>query len=253
MRGGYHQAVHARPSGLARLRDVINCHLEETSFRTALAASRCCPPPHRDRHFGEGHYEHSERVIQRLLGVEREPVTVEEGGGGAVADEHHLHTPEAILGDGRIELFASPGGATFERRTYQLPERLRTDRDACAYPRRRRGPIRVVPTFPGFRRCPAGGWRCTRFRAALRDKGRPMAYHSAGRPWSRERHAASPPAEACERPHGKTCARPHGKSRTCGVAVPARPAGVCLAARTSSRSGPTPDFRRRGVLYPSGG
>ena len=31
----------------------------------------------RDDHFGEGRYEQSERVIQRLLGVEREPVSVE--------------------------------------------------------------------------------------------------------------------------------------------------------------------------------
>ena len=31
----------------------------------------------RDQHFGEGRYEQSERVIQRLLGIDREPVTVE--------------------------------------------------------------------------------------------------------------------------------------------------------------------------------
>ena len=31
----------------------------------------------RDKHFGEGRYEQSERVIQRLLGVERELVPVE--------------------------------------------------------------------------------------------------------------------------------------------------------------------------------
>ena len=39
----------------------------------------------RDHHFGEGRYEHSERVIQRLLGVKRELVSVEggrRGGGG---------------------------------------------------------------------------------------------------------------------------------------------------------------------------
>ncbi len=30
----------------------------------------------RDHHFGEGRYEESERVLQRLLGVEREPVPV---------------------------------------------------------------------------------------------------------------------------------------------------------------------------------
>ena len=38
----------------------------------------------RDEHFGEGRYEESERVMQRLLGVERELVSVEgDGAGGA--------------------------------------------------------------------------------------------------------------------------------------------------------------------------
>ena len=40
----------------------------------------------RDQHFGEGRYEESERVIQRLLGVEREPVPVEGVGVEAAAD-----------------------------------------------------------------------------------------------------------------------------------------------------------------------
>jgi hypothetical protein len=34
---GDHRAVHARPAGLARLREAIESRLEETSFRTALA------------------------------------------------------------------------------------------------------------------------------------------------------------------------------------------------------------------------
>src|SRR5712691_6661027 len=38
VRGGDHRAVHARPAGLARLREAITSGLEETSFRTALAA-----------------------------------------------------------------------------------------------------------------------------------------------------------------------------------------------------------------------
>jgi hypothetical protein len=38
VRGGDHRAVHARPAGLARLREAINSRLEEASFRTALAA-----------------------------------------------------------------------------------------------------------------------------------------------------------------------------------------------------------------------
>jgi thiol-disulfide isomerase/thioredoxin len=78
-----------------------------------------------DQHFGEGRYEQSERVIQRLLGVEREPVSVEGLGVEAEADWDHLRTPETYLGYGRSEHFASPGSAAFdERRAYELPERL---------------------------------------------------------------------------------------------------------------------------------
>jgi thiol-disulfide isomerase/thioredoxin len=55
----------------------------------------------RDRHFGEGRYEESERSIQRLLGVERELVSVEGTGVEAPADWDHLETPETYLGYGR--------------------------------------------------------------------------------------------------------------------------------------------------------
>jgi thiol-disulfide isomerase/thioredoxin len=79
----------------------------------------------RDQHFGEGRYEQSERVIQRLLGVEREPVSVEGTGVEAEADWEHLRTPETYVGYGRGENFASPGGVGFdERRTYELPAGL---------------------------------------------------------------------------------------------------------------------------------
>jgi hypothetical protein len=79
-----------------------------------------------DDHFGEGRYEESERVIQRLLGLERELASVEGRGVEAEADWDHLRTPETYLGYGRGERFASPHGATFdERRVYALPERLR--------------------------------------------------------------------------------------------------------------------------------
>jgi thiol-disulfide isomerase/thioredoxin len=80
----------------------------------------------RDQHFGEGRYEESERIIQRLLGVERELVSVEGLGVEAQADWDNLRTPETYLGYARSEHFASPDGATFdERRAYELPERLR--------------------------------------------------------------------------------------------------------------------------------
>jgi thiol-disulfide isomerase/thioredoxin len=65
----------------------------------------------RDHHFGEGRYEQSEREIQRLVGVEREPVAVEGLGVEAEADWDHLRTPETYLGNGRSEHFASPGEA----------------------------------------------------------------------------------------------------------------------------------------------
>jgi hypothetical protein len=55
----------------------------------------------RDEHFGEGRYEQSERVIQKLLGVERELVSVEGVGVEAAADWDHLRTPETYLGDER--------------------------------------------------------------------------------------------------------------------------------------------------------
>ena len=87
----------------------------------------------RDHHFGEGRYEQSERVIQRLLGVERDPVSVEGVGVEAEADWDHLRTPETYLGYGRGESFASPGGVAYdERRTYELPERLRANQWALA-------------------------------------------------------------------------------------------------------------------------
>jgi thiol-disulfide isomerase/thioredoxin len=87
----------------------------------------------RDHHFGEGRYEQSERVIQRLLGVQRELVSVEGLGVEAEADWDHLRTLETYLGYGRSERFASPGGAGFdERRAYELPGRLRLNHWALA-------------------------------------------------------------------------------------------------------------------------
>jgi thiol-disulfide isomerase/thioredoxin len=81
----------------------------------------------RDQHFGEGRYEESERLIQELLGVDRELVTSSEVGVGveAEADWQHLQTPETYLGYQRGNHFASPGGPAFdERTTYRPPEQL---------------------------------------------------------------------------------------------------------------------------------
>jgi thiol-disulfide isomerase/thioredoxin len=62
----------------------------------------------RDHHFGEGRYEESERVIQHLLGVERDLVSVEGTGVEAAADWDQLRTPETYLGSARGESFAAP-------------------------------------------------------------------------------------------------------------------------------------------------
>jgi thiol-disulfide isomerase/thioredoxin len=87
----------------------------------------------RDQQFGEGRYEQSERVIQQLLGLERELVSVEGLGVEADADWDHLRTAETYLGYGRSEHFDSPGGAAFdERGAYELPERLRFNHWALA-------------------------------------------------------------------------------------------------------------------------
>ncbi len=77
----------------------------------------------RDQHFGEGRYEESERVIQRLLGAERELVSVEGLGVEAEADWDHLRTPETYLGYGRTGQLESPD---------ELPERLRLNDWALA-------------------------------------------------------------------------------------------------------------------------
>jgi thiol-disulfide isomerase/thioredoxin len=87
----------------------------------------------RDQHFGEGRYEQSERVIQQLLGVEREFAPVDGLGVEAEADWDHLTTPETYLGYDRSEHFASPGGAALdERHAYELPDRLRPNHWALA-------------------------------------------------------------------------------------------------------------------------
>ncbi|MEU8076393.1 thioredoxin [Catellatospora citrea] len=89
----------------------------------------------RDQHFGEGRYERSEQVIQRLLGVQRELVAtfVEGRGVEAEADWQHLRSPETYLGYSRGENFASPGRIAYdESRAYELPEGLRLHQWALA-------------------------------------------------------------------------------------------------------------------------
>jgi thiol-disulfide isomerase/thioredoxin len=89
----------------------------------------------RHHQFGEGEYEQSEFVIQRLLaeaglGDDRhELVSVDAQGIEAAADWGSLKTPESYLGYERAENLASPGGPVLdERHVYEMPERLRRNR-----------------------------------------------------------------------------------------------------------------------------
>jgi thiol-disulfide isomerase/thioredoxin len=82
----------------------------------------------RDYHPGEGRYEQAERVVQRLLGVDRELVAVNGAGVEAAADWYHLRSPETYLGYERGGRPSSPGGVLpDEQRAYELPKRLRSN------------------------------------------------------------------------------------------------------------------------------
>jgi thiol-disulfide isomerase/thioredoxin len=78
----------------------------------------------RDQHFGEGRYQESERVIQQLLGVERELVPVEGLGVEAEADWDNLRTPETYLGYGRSERFRTGSPAVGMQRGDRTVRRL---------------------------------------------------------------------------------------------------------------------------------
>ncbi|MFE9083299.1 cytochrome c biogenesis protein DipZ [Brevundimonas sp. NPDC003935] len=79
----------------------------------------------RYHHFGEGDYEHSERVIQQLLkeagatGVDQAVVQVRGQGAEAAADMAKVASPETYVGYARAAHFVSPGGFGFDvRKTY---------------------------------------------------------------------------------------------------------------------------------------
>jgi thiol-disulfide isomerase/thioredoxin len=105
----------------------------------------------RDRHFGEGEYERSERTIQRLLADAAEAGGASAAGSGAAAkiprdlltpdargvelqaDWRNLRSPENYLGYARTQNFASRGGAEADRRsTYAVPTRLALNQWALA-------------------------------------------------------------------------------------------------------------------------
>jgi thiol-disulfide isomerase/thioredoxin len=94
----------------------------------------------RERHVGEGEYERSESIIQRLLS-ERRNLSKRDGGVVSVdavgvevqADWANLRSPEKYLGYQRTEHFASPGGLSRDRvRPYAFPARLDLNRWALA-------------------------------------------------------------------------------------------------------------------------
>ena len=86
----------------------------------------------RHTHFGEGSYEQSEMVIQRLLmeagakGIDDSLVSVTPAGFEVAADWASLKSPENYVGYERTEGFVSPGGAARDKsRVYELPAQLR--------------------------------------------------------------------------------------------------------------------------------
>jgi thiol-disulfide isomerase/thioredoxin len=85
----------------------------------------------RHTHFGEGSYDQSEMVIQRLLmeagadGIGDGLVTVEPRGFEVAADWATLKSPENYVGYERTEGFASAGGAVRDTsHTYEVPARI---------------------------------------------------------------------------------------------------------------------------------
>ncbi len=82
--------------------------------------------------FGEGQYEQSELVIQRLVaeagvtGIRNELISVDARGAEAAADWSELKSGENYVGYERTENFASPGGPRLDKpQEYVLPSRLR--------------------------------------------------------------------------------------------------------------------------------
>lgn len=87
----------------------------------------------RDHHFGEGRYEKSERVIQRMVGVERELVRVDGVGVEAQADWDNLRSPETYLGRRHHRRSKPPDGPSPDPPAlYDFPERLRLNEWALA-------------------------------------------------------------------------------------------------------------------------
>ncbi|WP_199337515.1 thioredoxin family protein [Nostoc sp. FACHB-152] len=129
----------------------------------------------RHHQFGEGEYEQSERVIQRLLSefgngrVGQEMVEVDARGFEAAADWNNLKSPENYLGYERTENFASPNGAVLNKpRLYSVPAQLQLNQWALS-----------------------GDWTITRQAIVLNKSGGRIAY----RFHARDLHLVMGPAE----------------------------------------------------------
>ncbi len=86
----------------------------------------------RGHHFGEGHYDESEKTIQKLLaeagkeGIASGLVAVSAEGAEAAADTANVKSPETYIGFERAENFTSEGGAVFNaRHVYETGAGLR--------------------------------------------------------------------------------------------------------------------------------
>jgi len=86
----------------------------------------------RHHQFGEGGYEESERVIQKLLteagvgGIGHDLVSVDPRGLELAADWDNVKSPETYLGSELTENFASPGGIALDTsRAYAVPTTLK--------------------------------------------------------------------------------------------------------------------------------
>ena len=84
----------------------------------------------RHHQFGEGGYEQTEKIIQRLLveagnrGVSHDLVPFDGRGAEAAPDWGNMRSPETYVGSRRTENFASPGGVFDTRRLYAAPLKL---------------------------------------------------------------------------------------------------------------------------------
>ena len=114
----------------------------------------------RYHHFGEGEYDESERMIQRLLieagnrGAWDGLVTVDARGVEAPADWDSLRSSETYVGYDRTQNFASPGGAVFaERRSYTVPARLEPRHWALAGEWTMHGQATTLNAAPGRIAC----------------------------------------------------------------------------------------------------